>query len=180
MESITKTVESFFRCERIKFEQTENTGFFKIGFAGDSGCFLGYVDIDEEQRALYIMTLAPARIPSNKRQELAEFLMRINCCLLLGNFDLDMDTGLIAYKTSIMLGDSDLHDDIIEHLLYANWYAMDRFFPTINMVVFENISPKRAFEKVEQQYQQQPDNQDIHSDEFLGGRLGDILGGSLN
>ncbi len=96
---------------------------------GDSGCFLGYVDIDEEQRTLYIRTLAPVKVPTSKRQEVAELLMRVNQRFLLGNFDLNMDSGVIAYKTSVMLGDSSLHDDIIEHLLYANWRAVDRYFP---------------------------------------------------
>ena len=154
---------------------------FKLGFAGDSGCFLGYVDIDEEQRTLYIRTLAPVKVPSSKRQEVAELLMRANPRLVLGNFDLNMDSGVIAYKTSAMLGDSSLHDDIIGHLLYANWYAMDRYFPAMNMVLFGNISPKKAIGKVKEGRRPPPDSSDdTDSGDFFDGRLGDILGGSMN
>ena len=121
------------------------------------------------------------KVPSSKRQEVAELLMRVNQCLLLGNFDLNMDRGVIAYKTSVMLGDSSLHDDIIEHLLLANWCAMDRYFPAMNMVLFGNISPKKAIEKVKGRLGPPPDSSDdADPGDSFHGRLGDILGRSLN
>jgi hypothetical protein len=181
MKSITEAIKSFFKQEGIKFEQVGRDSIFKLGFVGDSGCFLGYVNIDEEQRALYIRTLAPVRVPTSKRQKLAELLMRFNQRLLLGGFDLNMNSGLIAYKTSIILGEGNLHDDIIEHLLFANWWAIDKYFPAINMVIFGNISPKPAIEKVKGRRGPAPDSSDdTDPGEFFRGRLGNILGGSLN
>ena len=181
MESITETVKSFFKQEGIKFEQMSDDGIFATGFAGRNGCFLSYVAIDEEERTILIETTAPVKAPRNIRLRAAELIARINRPLLIGNFDLNMDTGLISYKTSIILGNSNPHNDLVEHLLFANWSAMDKYFPAITMVVFANASPKRAVESVRKPRPLplvSPD--DTESDEFFHGRLGGIWGGSLN
>ena len=181
MKSITEVIKSFFKQEGIKFEQVGRDSIFKLGFAGDSGSFLGYVDIDEEQRTLYIRTLAPVRVPTSKRQEVAELLMRFNQRLLLGGFDLNMDSGLIAYKTSIVLGDSDLHNDILEHLLFANWWAMDRYFPAFSLVIFGDVQPKKAVEMIRKSRGSVSDNDDDNeTPKTPSPWLRDILGGSMN
>jgi len=181
MNSITKTVKSFFKQEAIKFEQMSHDSIFKIGFAGNNGCFLGYVAVDDKRRTVHIQTISPVKAPRDKRLKAAELIARINHRLLIGNFELDMDSGLIAYRTSIILGNGDLHDDMIEYLLFLNWMAIDRFFPAINLVFFADISPKRAIEMVKKECSLPPDSpDDTNHDGFFHGRLGDILGGSLN
>jgi len=181
MESITETVKSFFKQEATKFEQMSDDGMFEIGFAGQNGCFLSYVAVDEEERTILVETVAPVEVLRSKRLRAAELIARINRPLLIGNFDLNMDTGLISYKTSIILGNSNPHNDLVEHLLFANWSAMDKYFPAVNMVIFADVSPKRAVEAVRKPRPLplvSPD--DTESDEFFHGRLGGIWGGSLN
>jgi len=80
------------------------------------------------------------KAPKDKRLAIAELFAGINQNLVFGHFELDMHHGLIDYKTSVILGESELHDDILD----ANWWAMDTFFPAINMVLCGNITPKHA------------------------------------
>jgi hypothetical protein len=54
---------------------------------------------------------------------------RANEYVFLGNFELDFEEGTVSYKASIILEKAPLHDDIIKHLLFANLYAADSFFP---------------------------------------------------
>jgi hypothetical protein len=178
MKDVIVAVHSFLRHEEIKFEQTHFDGVLKLGFIGDNGCFLGYVDADEERRAVQVRTIAPVRVERSKMPDVAELLMRVNCRLLLGNLELNMDSGTIVSRTGIVLGESDLHHEVMEHLLYANWLNMDRFFPAVNAVLFGNISPRKALDRVLQQRPDPPD--DAGRDESPGGRLRDILGGSSN
>jgi excisionase family DNA binding protein len=110
---------------------------------------------------------------------MSELLIKVNIDLLLGSFDLHINSSIAVYRTSIILGNSDLEDDITEHLLYVNWCAMDTYFPAINMVLFGNMSPKQAIEKVRKRRSSQPDSPD-EADTDVSNRLGDILGGLIN
>jgi hypothetical protein len=182
MKSITESVKSFFKQKGMRFEQIDHSRAFKLGFAGHNGRFLGYLAVDEEERTVLIKSISPAKAPKNKMSNAAELIARINRPLLIGNFELDIDTGLITYKTSIILGDSDLHNDILENLLFANWFAMDRYFPAFNLVIFGDVQPKKAIEMIRKSRGSGSDN----SDEDNGTPktpslwLRDILGGSMN
>lgn len=178
MESVVRAAEGSFWHENIKFERTEPTGVFRSGFIGENGCLLGYVDADGERSTVYTRTLAPLVVSKGKRLEPAELVARINHRLLRGNLELNIDTGAIACPTSISLGESDLHPDGMEHLLYGNCRAMDRFFPTVNAVLFGNISPRKAINQVLQRQPKEPS--DTCLDESLRTRLRDILRGWMN
>ena len=181
MKSITKTVESFFRREGIKFKQAGHTGVLKVGFAGEHGCFLGYSDTDEEKRTVHIQTILPVKAPRDKRLRVAELIARINQYLLIGNFELNMDSGLIGYKTSIMLGNGELLDDTIEHLLFGNWSATDRYFPACNLVIFGDVQLKKAVEMIRKSRGSVSDNDDDNRTPKIPSQwLRDILGGSMN
>jgi len=65
-----------------------------------------------------------------------------------GCFELSVKTGHCAYKTNIMLGNADLHEDIVEHLIHANWFYTDCYFPAISSVIFGNISPHEAIDEL--------------------------------
>jgi len=181
MRSITESVQNFLILEGIKFERMSQIGALKIGFAGENGIFLGFIKVNENRRIIEIDTFSPVRAPSNKRLQTAELLMRVNNKLVLGGFNVDMDSGMITYSTSIILGKSILHNDILEHLLFANWIAMDKFFPAITMVVFNNVLPKKAVRLIRRQSQSiSEDPEEKEPVRRFNGRLGDISGRSLN
>lgn len=178
MENLVVALERFFEREGITSERTEFNDVFKLGFAGDNGCFRGHVEVDEADRTVQVRTVAPVRVQKSKRRLVAELLTRINYQLLLGTFEMNMDSGTIICRTSIVLGKSDLHSDVMAHLLYANWHAMDEFFPAMSAVLFGGISPRQSLDRVGQQ--QSEDRDDTRPGEPLGGRLRNILGDSNN
>jgi hypothetical protein len=178
MKSILAVVRDFFKGDGIEFKRTEFSGVLQFGFMGENGYFRGYVEVDEEHKTVQVHTLAPVRVERSKVPDVAELLMRINGSLLLGHLELDMDSGTIGSRTSIVLGESGLHHDVMEQLLYANWFNMDAFFPAVNAVLFGTISPQKALDRVLRQ-RPDPPNEAGH-DEFPSGPLGDILRDSRN
>lgn len=178
MKNIIAAVQASFKREGIKFKRTGITGVIQYGFVGENGCFLGYVDVDEEDRIVQVRTLAPVKVSPSKMADIAELLARVNHSLLLATLELNMDSGAIASRTSIILGDGDLHHDVMGHLLFANWQAMDEYFPAVNAVLFGNMSPKQALDDARRRGTDGPDK--AKAGESLGGRLRDILGGSAN
>lgn len=177
MKSITAAVQSFLEHEEIAFEQTELAGVLKLGFLGKNGCFRGYVDVDEDKRIVQVRTLAPVVVSRSRRSRVAELVTRINERLVLGTVELSMDSSSVACRTSIILGESNPHHDVLEHLLYVNWCAMDTFFPAINAVLFGNMVPKDALDATRRR-PSQPDEETPA--ERLRRRLGEIQPDSMN
>ena len=80
-----------------------------------------------------------------------------------------------------MLGKSSLHQDLIKNLLFANWIASEECSSAVGMVAFGNVSPKKAIEMIERSYQSGSiDTEENNSTKRFNGRIGDILGESLN
>ena len=180
IKSLAEAVQTFLECEEIKFKHTEYTGVFKFGLIGEHGYFQGYIATDEDKGTVRVKTLAPLVVPQSKRPQAAELLARINQHLALGVLELDMDSGTVACRTSIVLGESNLHHDVMEHLLYANWHVMDWFFPAINAVVFADVSPKEAIDKARCKQLRSRDNDESTRPDCFTRRLGDVWGSSMN
>ncbi len=180
MESIIVATEDFLTREEIKYEPTELAGLFKISLIGKNGFFHGYVEADEERRSIVVVTLAPVRCSRSKRREVAELIARIHYRLLLGSFNLSMNNGTISFKTSIVLGRSDLQDEVMRHLLTANWSTMDTYLPVISAVLFAGLSPREAI-SMKRRRKPRPDTpHQGKPDQSFQQRFRDILGGSEN
>lgn len=177
MKSLARAVENLLQREQVYYERTDKVGVFRSGFHSESGSFLSSIDASGAERTIRVCTTAPLRVPRSQRARVAELVARINEHLLFGHFGLGMDLGVVVCETSIMLGDSDLHPDIMRHLLFANWWAMDLYFPAVRMVVLRKMTPQQAIDVVERR-PEIPDEGDAR--EPLGGRLSDILRGSMN
>lgn len=181
MKTLAELVSKFFNHDKSRFEQIGKNHILKTGFQGKNGVFPCYIDINEKNRTLLIYTTSPINVPEHKRLQTAEFIARINQSLVLGNFEIGMDDGKVTYKTSIILGKSSLHQDVIKHLIYANWMASDEYYPAISTVAFGNVSPKKAVEIIKQQHKSDPrDVEEDNNVKRISGRLGDNFGQSLN
>lgn len=182
MQNLTETLKKICEKKGIRFQQFDNTTL-RTGFTGDNGNFDTYIDIDDEVNQITVRTLFPVKAPLPKLPQAAEVLMRATSVVRYGNFELSFKTGLFAFKTTVMLGSADLHEDIVKHLIYANWIYTDYYFPTINAVLFGNVSPRDAIENLKNQEdsceeatQTKPQaNNNLNISRIMGGRLGDIL-----
>ncbi len=180
MESMTEAIENLLKREDIEYEPTEFAGVFKIGFAGKNGFFPGCIEANEERRSILVQMLAPARYLRSRRPQVVDLLTRINQRLIIGSFDLGVDGGSIAFRTSVVLGQGDIDHDIIKHLVFANWSTLDRWFPAINAVVFAGVSPKEAISMGRRRRPRSDAPQQEKPDESVQRRLRDILDGSEN
>lgn len=179
MKSLSESIESCLEREGVEYQHADDPSVLTFGFTSDNGSFFGYVAANEEGRVVRVYIMAPMKAAKAKRHAIAELFTRINQRVALGGFELDMDDGSMDYKTSAILGESELHDEIMEHLLRANWWAMNTFFPAINMVLFGNITPQHAVDTVVQLRQlDMADEADPKT--RLGGQPGDIPRGSMN
>ena len=84
--------------------------------------------------------------PSARRAELALLLSRINEGLVLGNFEMDLDTGAVAFKASLdasILGEVAV--DAVEGLIDTVMRSCVTFLPAIQAVVEEGQDAEMAY-----------------------------------
>lgn len=91
-----------------------------------------------------------ADVPANRRAEVAEFTARANYGLVIGNFEFDIDSGHVRYKTSVDLEGAEIEPVVFKNLVYSNLTTADRYYPGLMKVLWgEDLSPKEAIEIVE-------------------------------
>ena len=149
--SLRTRVESLLEQRRIGFVRTLDPDVLELSLDGDNASFLSYIFVAKPRRIITIRTLVPLKTPDDKRSQVAELLVRINAHLELGHFEFSWRDGLIVCRTSIMLGTSKLHADLLRHLLDANWWVCDRWFPAMRAVVVRNLTPEQAMQEITQQ-----------------------------
>ena len=186
MESIFETVKRRFDANDLGYEQTDDEPVLRTGCRGKNGNYFAYAYADDDRRLLVFQSMCPLNAPESKRTAMAELLARINWIITFGNFELDMEDGEIRFRTSVILGQNSVDEEIVDHIFLANFSAIDTFFPVITSVLFSNLAPENALEAFKSQnkgrkakHNQGCPNNPPSSSRF-GGRLGDLMGPSNN
>lgn len=149
MKKISTLVRDFLEETGRDFEQTDDKEHFKICFGGDNGSYSILVTIDDKDRLLIPRTMCPINVPKAKLPAVAELIARKNCSLSLGNFDIDMDDGLIFFRTGMKVGQIDLDHETLYVLVRGNPFIMDDFLPAIASVAYGNATAEEAITALE-------------------------------
>ncbi|MHB1418648.1 MAG: type III secretion system chaperone family protein [Bacillota bacterium] len=104
--------------------------------------------IDEEGKILAFHLISDVHVPETKMQEAAEFITRANTSILIGNFELDMETGQIRFKTSVRTEGMPLTHVVINNLINTNGIAFDMYFPGLMAVIYGGTPPAKAIDNL--------------------------------
>ncbi|MEJ5169413.1 MAG: YbjN domain-containing protein [Fimbriimonadales bacterium] len=149
MGKLLDAVERFLIEDEWHYEQVGDKPVLKMLYGGDNGEWTCLAQVSEELEQFVFYSICPSRAPQAKRLAMAEFLTRANSGLVIGNFEMDFETGEIRYKTGIDVEGDRLSSALVRTLIYQNVLMMDRYFPGIMAVIFTSISPKEAIELIE-------------------------------
>ncbi|MEM9907744.1 MAG: YbjN domain-containing protein [Cyanobacteria bacterium P01_D01_bin.44] len=105
--------------------------------------------VDDIQDQFLFYSFCPVTVPAECRPKLAEFCVRANLGMVLGNFELDFDTGTLRYKTSVDVEGSYLEPAMIRQLVQANLETMDHYWPAIMKAIYGDVSSIAALSAVE-------------------------------
>lgn len=120
------------------------------GYQGKHLSFGCCIRAHEDRRLLMVYSLAPEKVPKERRAAMAEFITRANYRMIIGNFEMDLDDGEVRYKTSIDLTGVTLTETVIKRLLYTNTLTFDRYLPAIIAVANNDADPVEALRPIEQ------------------------------
>ena len=94
--------------------------------------------------AFAILSRFPIDCPAPKRQACSELLTRINFAMALGCFEMDIEDGVIFFKTTLPFDEEPPKQEHLDNLLSLNMSTMDRYLPVIMQVIYSGIAPAKA------------------------------------
>ncbi|AFY70360.1 protein of unknown function DUF1790 [Thalassoporum mexicanum PCC 7367] len=141
---IFQAVTQFLDSKNWQYSQEEGTSNLNMGFAGEHGRWICYARIHQEQEQFIFYSICPVDAPDFAKLRTAEFLTRVNHGLIIGNFELDFNTGEIRFKTGIDVEGSELNPALVKSLILNNVFTMDRYLNKIIDVIDGEVTPAEA------------------------------------
>ena len=149
MSEIFDVMQKYFTDEEWYFMQMNNQPILQMSFQGKNGKWTCYAQVNETQSIFFFYSVCPVNCPPEKRSTVGEFLTRANYGLKVGNFEMDYTDGEIRYKTSLDVENDRLSHALVSNHVNANLLTMDHYISGILMVIYGDISPIDAIDKIE-------------------------------
>jgi hypothetical protein len=102
--------------------------------SGPAGSWDFYAQAVEEKDLVLLYSIAPQRVPEERRLDVSEFLTRANYGLADGNFELDFDDGEVRFK-SVLHVPAELDGLLVKRVVRVNGTALETYLPTISELI---------------------------------------------
>ncbi len=111
----------------------------------DMGRWTWFIGVDVAAGIVQFQNSVPINVPAQRRPSAAEYLMRANWRICLASFQMDWGDGEVRCHTSLILDKRRAPSTgQLEHLLFSNWHAMDRYLPGLMAVIFGGATVEQA------------------------------------
>ena len=145
-----QAVKRYLESKKWKFQEIEGKTIIHFGVNANNGKIDCVVDVREEKNQLIFLSYSTVQAFKNKTNNIAEFISRVNYGLVIGDFELNYDTGKIRFKTSMFYDDLfDISEKLIENIIITNLFMMDTYLPGIMSVLYGSLSPIKAIAEIE-------------------------------
>jgi len=98
--------------------------------SGPKGSWDFYAQAVEDKDLVLLYSIAPQRVPAERRLEVSEFLTRANHGLADGNFELDFEDGEVRFK-SVLHVPAELDGLLVKRVVRLNGTALETYLPSI-------------------------------------------------
>ena len=146
---VYERVKKFFQDDGWRL-QADGVDVLHTSCRGAHGEWACEIHTREEPPQVIMYSQFSFTVPSAMRAAVAEYLVRANYGLIVGNFEADLDTGDVRYKTSVDAGSVTSLDKLLRPVVYANVQTMDQYWPGLLAVMFHGDAPDAAIAAVEQ------------------------------
>jgi hypothetical protein len=124
---------------------------------GEHGRWMTLVQVHEDRSVFAFYSLLPVSPSGPRIGDVVEYTTRANAGMVTGNFEVDVDTGDVRYKTAIDFGELSEGDlasgsvvrSLVRDLAYTNVATADRYLPGLLQVVAGSVSPAAAIDAAE-------------------------------
>lgn len=146
---ILQTVCEYLGAEEWAYGLDQAKGLVYFDVAGPAGALACLLVVDEEAECLSLYTQVAVVVPAIKRLRMADFFARVNYLLLLGCFELNVETGEVHFRVALPLADSRLSRQQLRDLISSSILAANRYHPGIMMLIYRNATAVEALQACE-------------------------------
>ena len=143
-----ETVLRFFQEDQWYYKIIERN-LVRTGYRGERGTWVCFASVIEDPPRFRFVSDMGLNIPPASRAAVMEYITRVNWGLPIGNFEMQVESGAVRFKTSIELNDQPLTLPMVRSLVYINVHTMDHYFPGVVSILTCGISPTAALAKIE-------------------------------
>ena len=122
------------------YSQVDGAPVLVSELSGPEGRWDFYAQAVEEKDLVLLYSIAPERVPEERRLDVSEFLTKANYGLADGNFELDFDDGEVRYKTVLHVQGDALDALLVRRLVRSNGTALETYLPSIHSVMTARVS----------------------------------------
>ncbi len=149
-------VVGFLKDDDWPFEADDENGTVATGYEGDNGKYELVIEAKNDMPMFAVHVDLPVEHPEEKEGdeptgafgELIEFVLKLNCGLAVGSFDLDLDDGSLRFRIGVLAGDTAPSLSQVRDQIYAAVTTGDRYFPLLREVAAGNLSAEAALDKL--------------------------------
>lgn len=116
---------------------------------GEHGTWRCVATTDDDAETFVCAALLDVEVPTARRTEVIELLMRATAGLVIGNFEWDLEDGPVMFRTGIDVGGGALTAALVANVVVANVVITDRYLPAIEAVVEGTASAVEALAAIE-------------------------------
>jgi hypothetical protein len=126
--------------------ENKEQGLISFSLAGTNGTFQCIAKLEEKEQKFGFYSYCLANCPAESILKMAELLMRLNKTVFYGSFELNFETGVILFKTSLFAETIDLTPAVLDNIVISNVFVMDDYTPIILKLIYGNLAPLEAYE----------------------------------
>ena len=147
-ESIIEVIRRYCDDDGIRYRSLDERTI-QAGFQGNNFTYHMLVRSREGHQQAILLTIVPVKVQSEQRLAVAEFLCRANYGLMLGNFEMDYDTGEVRYKTSVDVEGGALTTGMVKTLVHVNLSTADKYAKGLISVLYRGMTAAQAIAELE-------------------------------
>ncbi|HEX4937022.1 MAG TPA: YbjN domain-containing protein, partial [Gemmatimonadaceae bacterium] len=106
------------------------------------------VTFDEDTRLVGCYVTHSLAFPEARRQAIAETIARANWAIVLGSFDVDLESGTLRYRTSVDVEGGVLSPTMLHNMIAAGLFMMERHHDVLLQVAWGGMEPKEALARL--------------------------------
>lgn len=144
MAKLLDLISKYFTDDNWQFVTLEDDPVLRMEYVADEHEWVCYAQVLEEDEQFVFYSIAPIQVTQPKLWLCLEYLTRANFNLIMGNFELDMDSGMVRFKTSIDVEGDRLSQPLFRSIVYSNVIIMERYLPGLEAIIRGNARPADA------------------------------------
>lgn len=120
-----------------------------LSYKGNEAEYRCVAAILNDPLVVQFFVIIPTAIPTDKLMKIAEFTARANWGLTLGRFEFSFGERQLRFQTAAPLPDGKFNEYTMKRLVVLNIASVEAYFPAIMSIIFADVSPAAAVQKVE-------------------------------